>query len=316
MGGKSRIGSDTDVIDFGAHFYPEEVDTSGRPGPEVEERTGYDRIHDPKTYIDEIRASGVDAAVQSMPYFLGHEDTDLTAEANDVLMGYVKDHEEFYGLGSIPIAAGADEAAEEFERCLDAGFHGGAVDETDVELTDEAFEPVFEVADQTGAPIFIHVPHMPNVEYRFNAVFGREKELSQSICKVVHSEVLDSYPNLNIVWHHLGGNIASMMGRIHLHVDEGRWPKQENMRTFDDFKARIEDRVYIDTAGFFGYHAPIRTALEEFPASQVLFGTDFPWEPRDEDELAEFVSAIRESSTKGDSEKILGGNALDLMVNT
>lgn len=312
--GKARL-DDVEVIDFGAHYYPEGVDTSGRPGPAVEERTGYDRIHDPETQIAEMEAAGVDAMVHSMPYFLGHEDAELTARANDVLLEDVQAHEEYYGLASIPIAAGGEAAASEFQRCLDNGFHGGAVDETDVEFRDDEFEPVFEIADRTGAPIFVHVPHLPNIEYRFNAMLGREHELQKSIIRAIHDGILDSYPNLNLVWHHLGGNIASMMGRVRLHTDDGRWPNQENMKPFDEFKAQLEERVYVDTCGFFGYHAPIETALEEFPPSQLLFGTDYPWEPRDVDELAQLADSITESSTQGGAEQILGGNALDLMVN-
>lgn len=71
----------------------------------------------------------------------------------------------------------------------------------------------------------------------------------------------------------------------------------------------------VDTCGFFGYHAPIETALEELPPSQLLFGTDYPWEPRDVDELAQLADSIAESSTQGGAEQILGGNALNLMVN-
>lgn len=303
------------VIDFGAHYYPEDVDTSNRPGTSVEERTGYDRIHDLNTQITEMDDAGVDAMVHSMPYFLGHEDADRTAKANDVLLGDVNSHEEFYGLASIPIAAGGDAAATEFERCLDDGFHGGAVDETDIDLLDEQFEPVLEVADRTGAVIFVHVPHLPNVDYRLNATLGREHRLAESISRVVHSGLLDSYPNLKLVYHHLGGNIASMMGRIHLHADENRWPGQESMKTFDMFKRQLENRIYIDTCGFFGYHTPIRTALEEFPASQLLFGTDYPWEPRSADEISKFTEVITESTSKEAAADILGRNALDLLVN-
>ena len=260
-----------------------------------------------------MKAAGVDAMVHTMPYFLGHEDVERTANANDVLLSDVEAHDQYYGLGAIPIAAGGEEAAAEFERCLDIGLHGGGVDETDVEFTDPEFEPVFEVADRTGAPIFVHVPLLPNVDYRLNATLGREYELQKSICKLVHSGVLDSYPNLNLVYHHLGGNIAAMMGRIHLHADAGRWPLQDTMKPFPEFKAQLEDRIYVDTCGFFGYHAPIRVALEEFPATQLLFGTDYPWEPRDPEELAQLADSIAEAATQEAAERILGGNALDLL---
>ncbi|MGM0590430.1 MAG: amidohydrolase family protein [Halobacteriota archaeon] len=316
MSGKSSLDVDGPIIDFGAHFYPEEADTSGRPGPEVEALTGYERIHDIETQVEEMHAAGVDGSVISMPYFLGHEDAEVTADANDILLDIIDPYEHLYGHASIPLVAGPQKAADEFERCLDNGYHSGGIDETDVALTDDEMKPVLEVANDTGAPIFIHVPHMPNIQYRFNAVFGRERELAQSICTVIHSGLLDEYPDLNLVYHHLGGNIASMLGRIHLHVDKGRWPLQDDMKSYPEFKQQLEERIYIDTAGFFGYHNPIRNALDELPATQVMFGTDFPWEPRDDEELSSFVEAITESATRQDAARVLGGNALDLMVNT
>ncbi|MGM0590327.1 MAG: amidohydrolase family protein [Halobacteriota archaeon] len=313
MTGKSTITDEFTVVDFGAHFYPPELNPSR--GSESIERTGVDRVTDLDTQLGEMDEAGVDAMVHSMPYFLGHEDADRTANANDALWDYVSGYDEFYGLASLPTADSGDAAATEFERCLDAGFHGGALDETAVGLTDDAMEPVLEIADRTSAPIFVHVPSMPNVEFRFNAVFGREKAMAQSICSAINRELYDSYPNLNVVWHHFGGNIASMMGRVHLHADAGRWPNQETMKPYDEFKADLEERVYIDTAGYFGYSAPLRIALEELPSTQVLFGTDYPWEPRNGTELGEFVRAVTESVTTGDAERILGGNALDLLVN-
>ncbi|MGM0590119.1 MAG: amidohydrolase family protein [Halobacteriota archaeon] len=316
MSGKRALSADRTVVDFGAHFYPEELDTSNRPGPEEEALAGYDRVHDPETQIAEMHAAGVDAAAVSMPYFLGHDDVDEAAHANDVLLEYTQEYDEYYGFASIPIAAGGEAAGEEFERSIDSGLHGGGVDETDVLLTDPEFEPVFEVADQTGAPVFVHVPSLPNVDYRFNAMLGREKELMAAIIRVVHSDVLDRYPDLNLVFHHLGGNIAANLGRVHLHTDAGRWPNQENMRPYEEFKRILEERIYVDTAGFFGYELPIRAALEEFPASQILFGTDIPWEPRSEEELRAFVEAVESSTTQEAADNILGGNALELLVNT
>ena len=313
MSGKPAATEDRTVVDFGAHFYPPELDPT-RPG-ESFERTGVDRVTAPETQRREMREAGIDAMVVSMPYFLGHDDAERTARANDVLLEYVDRYDEYYALASLPTAAGGEAAAAEFERCLDAGFHGGALDETHVGLPDESMAPVLDVADRTGAPLFVHVPSLPGVELRFNAVFGRERAMAESVCSAIHEGLYDRYSNLNVVWHHFGGNVAAMLGRVHLHADVDRWPNQDAMKPFDAFKADLEERVYVDTAGFFGYEAPIRTALSEFPASQVLFGTDFPWEPRGGTELGEFVNSVGESTNATDAGRILGENALDLLAN-
>lgn len=315
---KQTTDRGTTVIDFGAHFYPPELDLPDRGGAErerMDQKAGKDRLHDADTVITEMKEGGYDAMTLSITSFMGHDDAEHTAHSNDILYEYVEEYDEFYGLASIPIGASGEEAADEFARCIDMGFNGGALHETDVGLTDEEMEPVLEIADNTGAPIFVHIPELPNIEYRFNATFGREHAQQESISEVIHNEVYDRYPDLNIIWHHLGGNIASMLGRVHLHADPGRWLNQEPMKSFDEYKADLEERVYVDTSGFFGYSAPVRIALEEFPSTQILFGTDFPWEPRSETELEVLSDAVLESGTHRDARRILGENALDLMVN-
>lgn len=312
---KSQRSNETDVIDFGAHFYPEDVDEADRAGSRQDQHVGVRRIHDAGTQAAEMRASRVDAMVVSNSNYLGHGDADRTATANDALFEHVSASEEFYGLAGIPTGAGGEAAAAEFERCIEMGFHGAGLDETRVELTDEEMEPVLEVADRTGAPILVHIPELPTVDYRLNATYGREFALQKSITRAVHDGIYDRYPNATLVWHHLGGNIASMLGRTHLQTDAGRWPDQDDMKSYEEFKADLEANVYVDTSGFFGYSAPVRVALEEFPSTQLLFGSDYPWEPRDPEELDGLVNTVLESGTAADAERILGQNALDVMVN-
>ena len=317
---KHALDDDVTAIDFGAHFYPSELDRPDRSDDPVrssmDENVGLGRIHEADTQIAEMKEAGIDAMVVSNTSFMGYDDAEQTAHSNDVLAEYVEEYDEYYGLASVPIGAGGEEAAAEFERAIDMGFHGGGLHETEVALTDEEMEPVLEVADRTGAPLFVHIPNLPNVEFRHNAVFERERAQQGSISSVIHSEIYDRYDDLNIVWHHLGGNIAAMLGRVHLHADPGRWPNQETMKSYAEFRADLEERVYIDTSGFFGYTGPVRLALEEFPASQILFATDYPWEPRSADEFGWLADSILESGTHGNAKRILGQNALDLMVNT
>lgn len=311
---KHRLSDDVTVVDFGAHFYPRSVDEADRAGSHQDDHTGHPRLHDPEAVVAEMRETGVDAMVLSNTNYLGHENAEQTATANDALIETVDAYDEFYGLAGIPSGAGGEAAAAEFERCLDLGFHGGGLDETHVALTDEDADPVLEVADRTGAPVLVHIPELPNVEYRLNATYGREHALQESVATAIHDGVFDRYPDVTLVWHHLGGNIAAMLGRTHLQVDAGRWPDQERMKSYEEFKATLEERVYVDTSGFFGYTAPIRIALEEFPSTQVLFGSDYPWEPRDAGEYGRLVDAVSDSATRADAERILGRNALDLLL--
>jgi predicted TIM-barrel fold metal-dependent hydrolase len=205
----------------------------------------------------------------------------------------------------------------EFERCLEKGFHGGSVTtgrESD-SLASRDLEPVFDVAERCDAPIFVHVPPRRQSEFKMDVVLSREHSLAESIYEAINAGVFDRHPELNLVYHHFGGNIAGMMGHIDLHLDEGRWPGQDDLKSPAAFRTQLCENVSVDTAGFFGYPGPLRSALEEFPAENVLFGSDYPWELRDPGELSGAVETVVASTNHVDARKILGENALNVLCN-
>jgi len=312
---------DFPVVDFGAHLVTD-VPEFMQPLDDI-----IGSIHrDPEEKIERYRQAGIDRLVLSQPPFMGHDDAEETATANDELLEIVEDNEGLYGLAALPVGAGGKTAADELERSLAEGYHGGALETTSngIKLSDEEVRPVFDVASREDAPLFVH-PKIDNSldadttilddRYRLNAIFGREAALSESIFELIHMGILDDYPDLDLVFHHLGGNIASMMGRAHLHLDIGRWPGQEHVKAFEEFRTQLEERIYLDSAGFFGYHAPVRTTLEELPSSQLLFGTDAPYEARSAEELDRLATVVTDVASEADAADVLGGNALGLLAN-
>lgn len=311
------------IIDFGAHVHPTEPETSAFVHRFIEDADGSPICTDVAAAATRYRESGVDAAVLSQPLYMGHDDADATSAANDVLLEAIQPHEEFYALAGLPTAAGGEVAAAEFERCLDAGYHGGAIEAGgETRLTDPAFAPVFEVADRTGAPLLVHPKLMQSLgeatlddSLQENAIWGREVALASSIAAVIHGGVLDRYPGLNLVYHHLGGNIASMVGRIQLRLEKGHWPGLDDLKSFGAFSAQLAERIYLDTSGYDGYRGPLRTALETLSGSQLLFGSDFPYETRDPETFGELVESVERVASPEEADRILSGNALDLLVN-
>lgn len=310
------------TIDFGAHLFPHETFPKPIDNGPMRDVIG-PLLDDPELLLETYAEGSITHAVLSQPYYMGHDDVEAVVAANDALLDIVRAHEEFFGLAAIPVSAGGTEAATEFKRALDAGYHGGALETktNGIELTDESLEPVFDVAEKNNAPILVHPklhqslhPDALSDEWRLNAIFGREAALSESISKVIHEGVLDRHLDLNLVYHHFGGNIASMLGRVHLQLDKGRWPGQNRVKPFSEFLDQLHNRIYVDTSGFFGYKAPLRTTLEEFPVSNVLFGTDYPFEPRNEGELGELVDTV-EAVAPDDSASILHENAQRLLTN-
>lgn len=314
----------TEVIDFGAHLYPETTVPGGiRDGP-LTDAIG-DLEYNVSALSGQFDAAGIDRAVLSQPFFMNHEDASTTAEANDALLDVLAAEDRYYGLASIPTGAGEQRAAAEFRRCLDAGYHGGAV-ETIPDgggLASPEREPVLEIADETGAPLFVHPkledslgPGVFDDTHLLNAIVGREAALLESVCRVVHGGVFDRYPDLNLVYHHLGGNLGSTMGRIELQLDPGRWPgAQDDVKPFREFRATLEEHVSVDTAGFFARRLPLEAAIEELSADNVVLGTDAPYEPRTAGELAEFVDVVEGALAPAEARNVLSENALELLVN-
>lgn len=310
-------------LDFAAHLHPPSVlPPPFRDGP-MAAYVG-DLLQDPKTLIETYRAAGLDGAVLSQPFYIGSGVPEAVATANDALLEWVEDHDTLFGLAALPTAAGGEAAAAELERCLEAGYHGGAVETKSdgVELTDDALEPVLELAEETGAPLFVHPkldnslhPDVLDDRYALNATFGREAALCESIAKVIHDGVLDRYPDLKLVYHHTGGNIASILGRLHLTLEPGFWPDWGRVKPFDEFTAQLE-QLYLDTSGYDGHPGPLRAALEAFPTSQVLLGTDYPFETRTVDALKRFQTVTADMTSGRDARRILGENAFELLVNT
>lgn len=311
------------TIDFGGHLYPEPVYPEPIAGGPLSDLLG-PKLSDPERVASLYSDAEIDKVVLSQPYYMGIDNVEAVRAANDALLPVIEEYTQFYGLASVPVAAGGDPAAEEFERALESGYNGGAIEtKTDgIELTDPELEPVFRMAEKHDAPLLVHPkldeslhPDTLDDVYLLNAIFGREAALSESICKVIHQGVLDEFPELDLVYHHLGGNIASMLGRVHLQLDSGRWPGQESVLSYDEFKRYLEERIYLDTSGFFGYDRPLRATFEEIPTSQVLFGTDYPFEPRSSDELTAFAESVNSALSREDARKVRSENALQLLTN-
>lgn len=315
------------IVDFSTHLYPAEV----FPEPEWDSVAAMKNefreivdplLTDPDAFVDRYRAAGVDTAVLSSPYYMGHHDPERTATANDALLEVVREYELFRGLAGIPVPAGGEAAAAEFERSLEAGFNGGALETKSrgVELVDADLEPVFEVAEAYDAPILVHPKLNDSLsedvlsdEWRLNATFGREVALSESITKVIHQGVLDRFPDLNLVYHHLGGNLPAMLGRVHLQLSEGRNPGGPHLKNSREFMRQLEERVYLDTSGFFNHSLPLRAALEKLPSTRILYGTDFPFEHRSAEEIRTGPELISDLASRTDSERVLAENAMDLL---
>src|SRR5215212_11306315 len=128
--------------------------------------------------------------------------------------------------------------------------------------------------------------------------------------RLINSGVFDRHPNLLVHMAHLGGGIASMIGRVRSYQDKEFWGTKGNARhginPQKDFDHYIRNNIVFDTAGFCGVIGAVKIALVEIPASRIVFATDYPQEIRAREAVRDFVRDLR--ALGGQGESILSGN--------
>jgi len=182
-------------------------------------------------------------------------------------------------------------------------------------LDSPEFETFWAKAAETGVPIYIH-PLNPTghkdrryeAKYDLSHNFGWPFETELALSSLVFSGILERYPEINVVSHHLGGGIPFFWGRIVETYDPER---QEQLigRVLDKPLFEYFSRFYYDTA-VGGSGAAIRCAHEVFGAERLVFATDAPFGPGSgESRLANYPDVIRSLGLpEEDNEKIFSEN--------
>ena len=190
-------------------------------------------------------------------------------------------------------------------------------------LDDPKFEPVFAAIAELDAVIWLHpvgtaaMPDYPaEKKSRFEMwwCFHWPYETSVAMVRMVFCGLLDRYPKLKIVTHHLGGMIPYYDGRV------GRGLEVLGQRTSDEDYSQILPSLkrphmdylhdfYADTAMFGGGVHATRCGYEFFGADRVVFATDTPLGP-----IAPTIETVKKLGlTPADERKLFCGNAEKLL---
>ncbi|MBI2855175.1 MAG: amidohydrolase [Chloroflexi bacterium] len=173
------------------------------------------------------------------------------------------------------------------------------------------FEPFWARAAELGVPVYIH-PAGPagqkdrSYEAQYDLIhnFGWPFETTLALSRLVFSGVMERYPSLRIVSHHLGGMIPFFWGRTN-----ETYNPDDQQRIIGCVLARplfdYFSRFYYDTA--VGGSAPaIRCAYEVFGASHLIFATDAPNGPGTGDSrLATYPGVIRSLGLSRDENEMI-----------
>jgi len=190
-------------------------------------------------------------------------------------------------------------------------------------LDEGAFEPIFATMAELDLPIWLHpartaaMPDYPaEQKSRFEMwwCFGWPYDTSVAMVRMVFNGLLDRYPRLKIITHHLGGMIPFYDGRIGpgLKVLGSRTSDEDYSKILSSLKRPHLDYLhdfYGDTALFGGGVHAVRCGLEFFGSDHVVFATDTPLGP-----IAPTIDAIRKLEiSDADRAKIFAGNAERLL---
>ncbi len=248
--------------------------------------------------------------VQTLP---DDQATALATLVNDRLAEVIGRHpDRFAGLAAVaPQDPGA--AAAEIERARrDLKLSGVVINShtRNEYLDDEKYWPIFEAAEDLGAPIYLH-PRSPSAQMaqpykKFGletGIYGFQAETGLHGIRLICSGVFDRFPGLRIVLGHLGEGIPFWLWRVdYMHPvrsSHNARPKLE-LTPSEYFRRNFS----ITTSGM-NWDAALRFCIEAVGAENIMWAIDYPYQ------LTEGAVRFMDAACISDEDKhkIFHGNA-------
>jgi aminocarboxymuconate-semialdehyde decarboxylase len=297
-----------------------------------------DNVWDPKRRIEECDRDGVSMQVLStVPVMFSYwakpaDALDLSRRLNDHIAEVVRAHpKRFAGLATIPMQD-PEFAAGELERCVrelglrgaqigthvDANSHFGRIDT--LNLDNASLQPVWAMAEQLGAAIFVHPWDMVGKErmpkFWLPWLVGMPAETSLAICSMMFGGVFERFSKLRVAFAHGGGAFPFTIGRIehgfHVRPDLCATDNKTNPRNYLAHVNKKGDvtpaRFYVDSL----VHDPdaLRLLLKLFGPTRVALGSDYPF-PLGEARPGKLIESIKLSSKE--KAQLLSGSAREFL---
>jgi 6-methylsalicylate decarboxylase len=266
-------------IDMHHHFAPPAwvADVKGRPllQPANTRWT-------PGQSIEDMDRGGVAAAVVSITnpgiWFGDREQTRRLARAcNDYGANLVRTYPTRFGLfASLPLPD-VQAALEEIEYAYDTLKVDGVgllTSYGDTWLGNAAYRPVMEELNRRRAVVAVHPTAANccrNLDYAPGVGPGSIEygtDTTRAIMGIAFSGDAARFPGIRFIWSHAGGSVPFLAGRI-----EGAGTNAREAMP-NGFTAELK-KFYYDLAGAANRGA-IASLLQLVPATQIVFGTDFP----------------------------------------
>lgn len=296
------------ITDVHAHYYPQRyLELIGRPDlpPRAPAALGGQDMAERLGLLDQ---TGIDTQVlsvsQAQPYL---PDAAAAAEAakvaNEEYVGLCDAHRgRFLTFAALPLPH-VHQALAEIDRAAAIGPVVGFTIGCSVagrQLDDPMFEPVFAELDRRGAVVFLHpVGHEETpwlAGHNLAWLVGAPFEDTAAALRLVLSGFPSRFPGLKFIVPHLGGTVPFLLARV-------------SRKGADDIRSGLR-AMYYDTVS--GSAEALASASRIYGASQLLFGTDYPY--CDEPQFRHHLSYLNEAGLDTDEQdQIAGGTAAALL---
>ncbi|WP_308492033.1 amidohydrolase family protein [Microbacterium terrisoli] len=207
----------------------------------------------------------------------------IAVEANRLVAEHVAHApERMTGLGLVPL-----QHPSRIRECLDDAMLGRGLAGVeissfagDVELSDERLEPFWARAEELGAIVFLH-PFGCSLDERLDRFYlantvGQPVENAVALSHLIFAGVLDRHPDLKIVAAHGGGYLPTSIGR-----SDHAWRVRPDAQGCAHEPSSYLRRIWFDTVVH--DHSVLRHLVEVAGPSQVVLGSDFPFDMGPED---------------------------------
>ena len=235
--------------------------------------------------LQDMDATGVDVHVLSATpqTYLYKQEAALGATTsaiqNDQIAKHIAAHPtRFMGIATLPMQD-PKLAADELTRAMNKLGLRGAMFASNIlgkNLDDPSFEPLWAVAEELGAFMFVHPNNVAGAErlksYYLVNLIGNPLDTTIAAACLVFGGVMDRHPRLKVCLAHAGGFMPYQAGRwIH-----GWRVRPEPKKNIPQEPATIVGRFLYDTIA----HSDESLAflIERAGAARVMLGSDYPYD--------------------------------------
>ena len=230
---------------------------------------------------------------------------------NDSIAEVVKRYpERFIGAAILPVDE-PEVMVKEFERATEElGFKAISLATSfeGVYLNDDRFHPLYERAEASNTPLFVHPQTINPIGFErvqdplLTPVIEFVFDTTMCIGKLMTAGTLRRFPNLKFVFAHFGGVMPFIKERFDTVYKMLRG--RNIVKDLFALPSEYLKQIYVDTSGATS-PSTLMSTLEMVGAEHTLWGSDYPSNP----DVSASIAAIEELDIPAeDKKKILGGN--------